>query len=143
MYILCLLTFLLLLENAKKTYFWWKQCQSYFCLFSDLSLLPSWIPDQHMLAAIRTPWVIKPIKVLNYFLITLLSGRRRPRKTKEEMHRELFLRKRSRKNLNTGSRSNLLDFDFNLGTIDSESSSGDETYLVPTSRVRATHIRSK
>lgn len=54
------------------------------------------------------------------------------------MHKELFLRKRSRKGLLGGPATNVLDFDFNLGTIESESdSSGDETYLVATSKDRA------
>lgn len=55
------------------------------------------------------------------------------------MHKELFLRKRSRKGLLGGpTATNVLDFDFNLGTIESESdSSGDETYLVATSKDRA------
>ena len=40
--------------------------------------------------------------------------------------------------------SNMADFDFNLGTIESESdSSGDETYLVPTSKDVAKSMRSK
>ena len=40
--------------------------------------------------------------------------------------------------------SNIADFDFNLGTIESESdSSGDETYLVPTSKDVAKSMRSK
>ena len=40
--------------------------------------------------------------------------------------------------------SNISDFDFNLGTIESESdSSGDETYLVPTSKDLAKSMRSK
>ena len=37
-----------------------------------------------------------------------------------------------------------MDFDFNLGTIESESdSSGDETYLVSTSKDVAKSMRSK
>lgn len=61
------------------------------------------------------------------------------------MHHELFLRKRSRKNVLAGPpKTNQLDFDFNLGTIESDSgSSGDETYLVPSSKDRAKHLRSK
>ena len=59
------------------------------------------------------------------------------------MHKELFLRKRSRKGL-TKAPQNISDFDFNLGTIESESdSSGDETYLVATSKDRAKSMRSK
>ena len=62
------------------------------------------------------------------------------------MHKELFLKKRSRKGLLKGPivSSAAADFDFNLGTIESESDSdGDETYLVPTSKDRAKSMRSK
>merc|ERR1712156_226515 len=71
-------------------------------------------------------------------------GKRRQRKSKEEMHKELFLRKRSRKGLHKGPAvTNISDFDFNLGTIESESdSSGDETYLVATSKDRAKSMRN-
>ena len=61
------------------------------------------------------------------------------------MHKELFERKRGRKNLLKGPAvSNMSDFDFNLGAIiESESDSdGDETYLVPTSKDRAKYLRS-
>ena len=60
------------------------------------------------------------------------------------MHKELFLKKRSRKGLLKGPVvTNALDFDFNLGTIESESDSdGDETYLVPTSKDRAKSMKT-
>ena len=62
------------------------------------------------------------------------------------MHKELFLRKRSRKGLLSGPvKSNILDFDLdNLGIIESEESgsSGDETYLVPSSKNRAKDLKS-
>ena len=64
----------------------------------------------------------------------------RPRRDRTEMHKELFLKKRSRKGLLSGPpKSNLLDFDFNLEPIESEESgsSGDETYLVPSSKAMA------
>ena len=57
------------------------------------------------------------------------------------MHKELFLRKRSRKNMRNAT--NLLDFDFNLGTISESDSSGDETYLVPANKDRAKSMKSK
>jgi len=71
-------------------------------------------------------------------------GKRRPKKSREDKQRELFLQKRSRKGLNKGPTvSNIADFDFNLGTIESESdSSGDETYLVPTSKDVAKSMRN-
>jgi len=71
-------------------------------------------------------------------------GKRRPKKSREDKQRELFLQKRSRKGLNKGPTvSNMADFDFNLGTIESESdSSSDETYLVPTSKDVAKSMRN-
>ena len=79
------------------------------------------------------------------FSSTICAKTGRQRKSKEEMHKELFLRKRSRKGLHKGPAvTNISDFDFNLGTIESESdSSGDETYLVPTSKDLAKSMRSK
>ena len=65
----------------------------------------------------------------------------KPKKSKDEMHKELFLRKRSRKNMRNAT--NLLDFDFNLGTISESDSSGDETYLVPANKDRAKSMKSK
>ena len=76
------------------------------------------------------------LQLLFYFI--LFKGR--PRRDRNEMHKELFLRKRSRKGLLSGPvKSNLQDFEISLGTIESEESgsSGDETYLVPSSKAMA------
>ena len=56
------------------------------------------------------------------------------------MHKELFLRKRKKQ---VGKAINILDFDFNLGTISESDSSGDETFLVPANKDRAKSMKSK
>ena len=65
----------------------------------------------------------------------------KPKKSKDEMHKELFLRKRKKQ---VGKfETNLLDFDFNLGTISESDSSGDEMFLVPANKDLAKSMRSK
>lgn len=56
------------------------------------------------------------------------------------MHKELFLRKRKKQ---VGKAINILDFDFNLGTISESDSSGDETFLVPANKDRAKSMKSR
>ena len=74
------------------------------------------------------------------FLTTvLILGK--PKKSKDEMHKELFLRKRKKQVGKAAT--NLLDFDFNLGTISESDSSGDEMFLVPANKDLAKSMKSK
>ena len=57
------------------------------------------------------------------------------------MHKELFLRKRKKQVGKAAT--NLLDFDFNLGTISESDSSGDEMFLVPANKDLAKSMKSK
>ena len=82
---------------------------------------------------------IRKLKKAGFLTTVIIPGK--PKKSKDEMHKELFLRKRKKQ---VGkAETNLLDFDFNLGTISESDSSGDEMFLVPANKDLAKSMRSK
>ena len=82
---------------------------------------------------------IRKLEKARFLTTVMIPGK--PKKSKDEMHKELFLRKRKKQ---VGKfETNLLDFDFNLGTISESDSSGDEMFLVPANKDLAKSMRSK